>query len=79
MSLTDEYMTASEAARILGVHPLAVSHMCAAGRLPAEKLAYRWLIRRHSLEEFAKTYIPMRGRPRKKRIYTKRSQTWFTK
>ena len=75
MSLTDDYVTTTEASRILGIHPLAVSHICAEGRLPAEKIAYRWLIDRSRLEEFAKTYIAKRGRPRKKRRYTRRTQT----
>lgn len=79
MGLSDEYVTTSEAARVLGIHPLAVSHICAAGRLPAEKIAYRWLIPLKALEEFAKTYVPRRGRPRTKRKYTKRSPKWFSK
>lgn len=72
MGLSDDYLSTSEAARILGIHPLAVSHICAAGRLPAEKVAYRWLISRRVLEDFAKTYVPKRGHPRVKRKYTRR-------
>lgn len=74
MGLAEEYVTTGEAARILGIHPLAVSHICARGQLPGEKIANRWLIPRAFLEEFAKTYVPRRGRPRRKRKYTKRSE-----
>ena len=79
MAISDEYLTTGEAARILGIHPLAVAHICAAGRLPAEKVAYRWLIPRKALEEFAKTYEGRRGHPRIKRKYTKRSPKWSSK
>ena len=44
--------------------------------LAAVKIANRWLISRATLEEFAKTYVPKRGRPRTKRKYTKRSPIW---
>jgi hypothetical protein len=47
--------------------------------LAAVKVANRWLIPRDVLEEFAKTYVPKRGRPRTKRKYTKRSSKWDTK
>lgn len=77
MGLSDDYMTTRDAAHSLGIHPLAVSHMCAAGRLPAEKIANRWFIPRAFVEEFAKTYVPKVGRPRQKRQYTKRSEIWF--
>jgi len=65
-----------EAARILGIHPLAVQKLIYRGQLPAEKIAYRWLIPRAAVEEFAKTYTPKRGHPRVKRKYTKRSPRW---
>lgn len=79
MRLTEEYMTTSEAARLLGSHLQVVSHMCSRGLLPAEKIAYRWLIPRAFVEEFSKTYVPRRGHPRMKRKYTKRSPKWFQK
>ena len=77
MPLAEEYLTAPEVARTLGIHPQAVSHICAAGRLAAEKIANRWLISRVVLEEFAKTYEGRPGHPRTKRKYTKRSAKWF--
>jgi len=75
--LNDAYVSTGEAARVLSMHPLAVQRLIHGGRLPAEKIANRWLIPRKALEEFAKTYVPRRGRPRTKRKYTKRSPKWF--
>ena len=37
------------------------------GKLPAEKIANRWLIRRQAAEEFVKTYVPKAERPPKRR------------
>ncbi len=77
--LEASYVTSGEAARILGVHPVAVGQMARKGRIPAVKMANRWFIPRAALEEFAKDYTPGRGRPRTKRKYTKRSPRWFKK
>ena len=54
-----------------------LGQLCQSGRLPAVKIANRWLIPRDVLEEFAKTYVPKVGHPRTKRKYTKRSPKWF--
>ncbi len=75
--LGQSYLTSGEAARLLGIHPLSIQKLIYSGQLPAEKIAYRWLIRREDLEELAKTYVPKVGRPRQKRKYTKRSPRWF--
>ena len=75
-SLHETHISSSEAARILGIHPLSIQNLIYQGRIPAEKVANRWLIPRVSLEEFAKTYEAKRGRPRQKRKYTKRSPKW---
>ena len=73
-SLGDTYVTSGEAAKVLGVHPMAIQVMFRKGRLKGEKIANRWLIRREDLEELAKTYVPTVGRPRQKRKYTRRKQ-----
>ena len=78
-SLHDTYLTSSEAAKILGIHPLSIQYLIHQGRLPGEKVANRWLIPRAALVEFAKTYEGKRGRPRQKRKYTKRSPRWNVK
>ena len=62
--LNEIYVSSSEAARMLGMHPLAVHRLIYGGKLPAEKIASRWLIRRATVEELAKSYVPRRGRPR---------------
>ena len=76
--IESNYVSSTEAARLLGAKPITVSQLCQRGQLPADKVANRWLIPRRVLEEFAKTYKPQRGRPRTKRKYTKRSPKWQT-
>ncbi len=73
----DQFVSSSEAAKLLGAAHITVSQLCQSGRLPAVKIANRWLIRKDVLEEFAKTYVPKVGHPRTKRKYTKRSPKWF--
>ena len=68
-------MTSPEAARTLGVHYVAVAQLARKGRIPAVKIANRWLVPRAFVEEFAKTYEGRRGRPRTKRKYVRRRQT----
>ena len=72
-----QYATSAEAAALLSAKHVTVSQLCQHGRLPALKIANRWLIPRRALEEFAKSYQPKVGRPRTKRRYTKRSPKWF--
>ena len=76
MNLSSSVVSSSEAARVLGIHPLSIQKLIYSGSLSAEKIANRWLIPREELMEFAKTYNPSRGRPRTKRKYTKRSPIW---
>ena len=71
-ALSQQYLSTSQAAEILRMHPFAIQKLIYQGRLPAEKVAYRWLIPRKALEDFAKTYIPKRGRPRQKMPSTKK-------
>ncbi len=71
-AFTTTYLASSEAADILGIHHMTIQRLLRDGKLPAEKIANRWLLRRADVEEFAKTYVPKVGRPRQKRKYTKR-------
>ena len=57
-----EFVSAAEAARILGVHHVAVGQMLRADRLRGMKIARNWIIPREVLEEFAKTYVKGPGR-----------------
>ena len=75
-TIQEQYLTTSEAAARLGAKHITVTQLCQHGRIPAVKIANRWLIPKDALEEFAKTYVPKRGRPRSKRKYTKRSPIW---
>ena len=72
-----QFVSSSEAAKLLGAGHITVTQLCQSGRLPAVKIANRWLIRKDVLEEFAKTYVPKVGHPRTKRKYTKRSPKWL--
>jgi len=74
-TFTTTFLASSEAARMLGIHHMAIQKLLREGKLPAEKIANRWLLRRTDVEEFAKTYVPKVGRPRQKRKYTKRSKS----
>lgn len=76
MGLNDTYIPSGEAAKLLGMHPLAIQRLVRRGQLPGEKIANRWLIPRKAVEELAKTYVPGRGHPKVKRKYTKRSPRW---
>jgi len=73
----DEYVTTPQAARRLGVRAESVSLLVRQGKIPATKIANRWLILRSDLETFSETYVGKPGRPRQKRKYTKRSPRWF--
>ena len=70
------FLSSAEAAQALGAKQVTVSQLCQHGKIPALKIANRWLIPRAAFEEFAKDYRPKRGRPRTKRKYTKRSPIW---
>ena len=65
-SIRDEYISSSEAAAILGLRPFGIQNLIRRGKLPAEKIANRWLIRKKDALKMAKTYKPMVGRPTKK-------------
>ena len=74
-SVIKDYMTTAEAATALGVRQDSITRSAREGRLPAEKIAKTWLILRSFVEDMAKTYEGRRGRPRKKRKYTRRAQS----
>lgn len=60
------YVTSPEAAGILGITAVGVAQLVRQGKIPAVKIANRWLIPREFVEEYARTYHGRRGRPRKK-------------
>ena len=71
------FVSTREAAKLLGAAHITVTQLCQHGKLPAIKVANRWLIPRDVPAEFAKTYVPKVGHPRTKTKYTKRSPVWF--
>ena len=70
------YITTVEVAEILGITVAAASRLVRQGRIPGVKIGRVYLVPRASVQEFRKGYVPKRGRPRKKRKYTKRSPAW---
>lgn len=64
--LSGRYVSTVEASRRLKCRRETVFRLVQAGKLPASKVANRWLIPREALEEFARTYVarpgPARGR-----------------
>ncbi len=60
------YISTSEAAHVLGVHPVAVRRMVAEGRLPGMKVARNWIIPKDALLKFARTYVKGPGRRKPK-------------
>jgi excisionase family DNA binding protein len=57
-------LSASEAAKKLGVHSKTVSRLMRLQKLDAVKVANRWLVDEASFEQFAKTYVGKEGRPK---------------
>jgi excisionase family DNA binding protein len=58
------YVTVSEAARELSVHPETVRRLLRQDRLPGSKVGTNWLIAKNDLSRFKATYDPHTG-PRK--------------
>jgi len=63
LELKETFVSSSEAAAILGLRPFGIQKLIKRGKIPAVKIANRWLIPRAFVEEFAKTYVPRRGNP----------------
>lgn len=70
------YISTAEASNILAVTPFAASRLVRQGKIPGVKIGGVYLVPRSAVLEFAEGYVPRRGRPRTKRRYTKRSDTW---
>ena len=74
-----QYISTREAAELLGITPLAASRLVRQGKIPGVKIGRIYVVPRTAVQEFARNYVPRRGRPRLKRKYTKRSPIWETK
>ena len=60
---TDEYMDASEAAKILGINRARMSQLCSDGRFSGQvKIGHFWLIPRAAVAGYT------RGKPGKKKV-----------
>ena len=49
--MEDQFVSSSEAAKLLGAAHITVTQLCQQGKLPAIKVANRWLIRSDALDE----------------------------
>lgn len=59
------YVSTTEAARRLGIHPVSVARLIPEGRLPSQKVGKTWVVIEADLEAFARGYRARRGRPPK--------------
>ena len=69
------YMSSPQAAKILRITYVGVAQLARQGKIPAVKIANRWLIPKAFVDEFARTYEGKRGRPRKKGPVTECPET----
>jgi excisionase family DNA binding protein len=60
--MLDQYHSAEDASRILGVHPETVKRLCRSGELNASKFHNNWLIHSDELGSFKENYNPKPGR-----------------
>jgi len=58
----ENYVTVTEAAKRLNIHPESVRRLIRSGKLLARKFANTWLIERNQLEQFASHYDPRPGK-----------------
>ena len=72
------YIGTKEVALVLGISPLAASRLVRQGKIPGIKIGGIYVVLRSAVLDFAKGYVPRRGRPRTKRKYTKGSPKWNT-
>jgi excisionase family DNA binding protein len=54
--MLDDYVTVTDVAERLGIHPESVRRLIRQGKLPAKKFAQSWLVERDVLEQFANGY-----------------------
>ena len=59
-----EFVATAEVAARLAIHRVNAAALVRSGRLPAVKVANRWLVRRDDLERFARSYRKGPGRLR---------------
>lgn len=52
VSSIPDYLTVSEAVRLIGVDPSQVRRYCIDGKLPAVKIGQQWMIRESDAESF---------------------------
>ena len=66
MPIIKDYMNATEAAKLLGIHPGTLKRLCREQKLVAQKVHNGWLIHADEIESFAQRYNGHRGRPTNK-------------
>ena len=68
--MLDHFITTSDAASLLDLHPETIKRFCRQGRLNGHKINNGWIIPRDEIDRFAETYQETRGRPKTLRVRT---------
>ena len=63
MPVLKDYLSAREAAEVLGIHPGTFKRLCRQQKINAQKVHNGWLIHVDEIDSFAKRYKGHRGRP----------------
>ena len=58
-------VSTSAVAEQLGIHRVSAAALVRAGRIPAVKVANRWVVEERALKQFAATYVKGPGRKKK--------------
>jgi excisionase family DNA binding protein len=64
MATDFNFAPASEASKRLEITHKSLQRLIRQGKLPAIKIANRWLIDKTALEKFSQTYIGKKGKPK---------------
>ena len=72
-----EYISTKQMSEYLGITPSAASRVVRLGKVSGIKIGGSYLVSKAEVENLARTYKAHRGRPRKKRRYTRRTSKEF--
>ena len=72
MTTLEEFLTITEVASSLGLHPQTIKRFCRLGKLKSEKVNNGWLIPKTEVESFASTYEETRGSSKNGRAHSRK-------
>lgn len=76
MTTLNDFLTTTEAATALSLHPQTIKRLCRLGKLKGEKVNNGWPLNRNEIDAFATTYSETRGRPANVRVYPNGGSGW---